>query len=183
MQNASYGYSNTPYMYTAPPQPYGAVSRSHSSRYEHVGHSQGPYALAGTGVPVIPPQPANGVAPRPRHQPDRSGSDPSQKPLKSAMKKPHAPGASSASAHPSGNHVLRSRTVPAPSSDPDVYRGRSMEARAPELSRGRSASGHGTERSSVRAASLSRHRSLSRPRRNHNTSGTMPSQSRMLLSF
>ena len=171
MQNASYAYPNSSYMYAAAPQQhYGAVSRSHSSRYEPVAHSQGPpYTLAGTGVPVIPPQLANGVAPRPRHLTDRSASDPSKKPLKSAMKKPHASGSSSVASLESGKLMQRSRTVPAPNGDPDMYRGRSMETKAPELTRGHSASG--TERSSIRAASLSRHRSLSRSRRNYNTAG------------
>lgn len=175
MQNHT--YPNAPYMYAPPPQQqhYGAVpvnSRSHSSRYDPVGHPQGPpYPLAGNSIPVIPPPP-NGFVHRPRHLNDRSASDPTKKPLKSAMKRPTASASgSNAPAQASSKPIQRSRTVPAPaaSSDPDLYRGRAMEAKAPELSRGHSASG--TERSSLRAASLSRHRSLSRSRRNY-TPGT-----------
>ena len=168
MQN--HAYPNAPYLYAAPAQQqhYGAVpvnSRSHSSRYDPAAYPQGPpYPLAGNGAPVIPPHPTNGIAPRPRHFTDRSSSDPTKKPLKSALKKPPASGTSAAPVRSSSNPIQRSRTVPAASGDTDLYRGRSMEAKAPELSRGQSA---GTERSSVHNASLSRHRSRSRPRRNY----------------
>lgn len=186
MQN--YAYPNASYMYAPPPQQqqqpqqhYGAIpvnSRSHSSRYDPASHPQGPpYPLAGNGPPVIPPQPPNGLAPRPWQLTDRSASDPTKKPLKSAMKKPTSSGSAPSvplPARASGKLMQRSRTVPATSGDPDIYRGRTMETKAPELSRGHSASG--TERSSLRAASLSRHRSLSRSRRGNYTPGACHSR-------
>ncbi|KAI5122610.1 hypothetical protein M0805_004821 [Coniferiporia weirii] len=165
---------SVPAVYPAPPpsaQPH-QIARSQSSRYDP--------PMLGQQPPPPPPgayvppsggphhmQAEQGRAPRPRRLTERSGSDPSKKPLKSAMKR-HG----RADAPPSNPNLHRSRTVPAAEGDPYHARSSEMKPVASNMSRGRSMS----ESKRSRATSLSRPRSRSQARRNY-TPG------HLLLSF
>lgn len=144
--------------YPAPPPPLGP-HRSQSSRYDP---PLPPNAFSSYSRDVAHVQPKPERALRPRHPNERSASDPTKKPLKSAMRKPSGSAAATPAAAPK-MALQRSRTVPANALDPDVYRGREMKPSASQLSRGRSVSG--SERP-MRATSLSRQRSRSQARRN-----------------
>ncbi|THH03831.1 hypothetical protein EW145_g5976 [Phellinidium pouzarii] len=110
----------------------------------YVPSSAGPHAM----------QLEQGRAPRPRRlQPERSGTDPSGKPLKSAMKKPGR-------ADPANLH--RPRTVPVMDNDTYFTRPSELKPAPSNMSRGRSMS----ESKRPRATSLSRPRSRSQSRRN-----------------
>ena len=134
------------------------------------------YIVNGNGAPVVPPPPLAQRSSRSRKHYNEispsSSSDPSKKPLKSAMKKPSpsgsVAGASTQGGHSTNSHLHRSRTVPAQESA-EAYRERTsrsteMKPTTSNMSRGRSLSG--SERG-ARATSLTRPRSRSQSRHNY----------------
>ena len=147
-------------VYPGMPPPLGShqASRSQSSRYDPAVPPPGAYLTPLNGPPIIPPDP-NGPALRPRRLHDRAVSDPTKKPLKSALKRSGGSGSSTPGSGPNSS-LHRSRTVPA--GDPDGYRGREMKPTASGMSRHRSLSGSSRH---VRATSTTRQRSQSRARR------------------
>ena len=182
----AYGASYPTYMYAQPPpggpQYYAAappsmtpgIGRSQSSAYHDssVGMLAPPPGSAYMAMPspnghgpMAPHDQEQRVtgerAPRPTHRfTDRSSvSDPTKKPLKSALKKHGRP------EHPD---LHRSRTVPAREGDGYYGNGRAPELKptASTMSRGRSISEGKSPGQRPRASSLSRPRSRSQSRKN-----------------
>lgn len=167
----SYMYAQPPPggapMYGAPPPMTPGLGRSQSARYEPAMLGPPPggaymTAPSPNGHGAMPQhemeQRVNGGerAPRPTHRfTERSGSDPTKKPLKSAMKRPM---------RPDHADLHRSRTVPAREGEGFSGRPPELKPTASGMSRGRSMSEGKGQR--PRASSLSRPRSRSQSRRN-----------------
>ena len=175
----SMGSTHPAYVYAQHPSStrmYGPAQQVYDYEYSIPQPPNG-YIVNGNGAPVVPPPPLAQRSSRSRKQYNEispsSSSDPSKKPLKSAMKKKPSPsgsvaGASTQGGHSTNSHLHRSRTVPAQESA-EAYRERTsrsteMKPTTSNMSRGRSLSG--SERG-ARATSLTRPRSRSQSRHNY----------------